>query len=283
MMSEIIEVSNVYKDFDGKRALDDLSFSIQTGETFGFLGPSGSGKTTTIKLLTAQEGYQSGSIQVFGKPAEGLKDPKQMKRIGVLTDNTGLYERLTVNANLKLFCKLYGVSNKRIGEVLDEVGLTGEESKVVSKLSKGMRQRVTLARTILHKPELLFLDEPTSALDPVSTERIHRILRTLNEEGTTVFLTTDDMYEAERICDRVAFLNKGTIQLQGPPRELRVRHSDSSITLLLKDGREQLVGNDHAGAERIQEVIAHQQLASVHSNEPTLGDIFARVTGKELL
>ena len=283
MMSEIIEVSNVYKDFDGKRALDDLSFSIQTGETFGFLGPSGSGKTTTIKLLTAQEGYQSGSIQVFGKPAEGLKDPKQMKRIGVLTDNTGLYERLTVNANLKLFCKLYGVSYKRIGEVLDEVGLTGEESKVVSKLSKGMRQRVTLARTILHKPELLFLDEPTSALDPVSTERIHRILRTLNEEGTTVFLTTHDMYEAERICDRVAFLNKGTIQLQGPPRELRVRHSDSSITLLLKDGREQLVGNDHAGAERIQEVIAHQQLASVHSNEPTLGDIFARVTGKELL
>ncbi|PRO66398.1 ABC transporter ATP-binding protein [Alkalicoccus urumqiensis] len=281
-MSEIIEVSNVRKDFDGKRALDDLSFSIQAGETFGFLGPSGSGKTTTIKLLTAQEGYQSGSVQVFGNAVEALKDPKQMKRIGVLTDNTGLYERLTVDANLKLYCNLYGLSYSRIAEVLHEVGLTGEESKVVSKLSKGMKQRVTLARTILHKPELLFLDEPTSALDPVSTERIHCILRTLNEEGTTVFLTTHDMYEAERICDRVAFLNKGKIQLQGPPRTLRVNHSDSSILLLLKDGREQLVGQNPEGAERIREVIASQQLASVHSNEPTLGDIFARVTGKEL-
>ncbi|WP_089750372.1 ABC transporter ATP-binding protein [Halobacillus alkaliphilus] len=281
-MSEIINVSNVHKEFDGKRALDDLSFSIQSGETFGFLGPSGSGKTTTIKLLTAQEGYQSGSIQVFGRAVEDLKDPKLMRRVGVLTDNSGLYERLTVNANLQLYCQLYSVPYKRIEEVLHEVGLTGEESKVVSKLSKGMRQRVILARTILHKPELLFLDEPTSALDPVSTERIHRILRTLNEEGTTIFLTTHDMYEAERICDRVAFLNKGHIQLQGPPRELRVSHSNSSITLLLKDGREQLVGNDHEGAEHIREVIANQQLASVHSNEPSLGDIFARVTGKEL-
>ncbi|MFG6146832.1 ABC transporter ATP-binding protein [Halobacillus sp. B23F22_1] len=281
-MNHMIDVTNVRKEYDGKKALDDLSFSIQTGETFGFLGPSGSGKTTTIKLLTAQEGYQAGNIHVFGAPVEKLRDPQQMKRIGVLTDNTGLYDRLTVEANLRLYCKLYDVAYQRIDEVLYEVGLTGEESKVVSKLSKGMRQRVTLARTILHKPKLLFLDEPTSALDPVSTERIHSILRRLNEEGTTIFLTTHDMYEAERICDRVAFLNKGHIQLQGPPRELRVSHSDSSITLLLKDGREQLVGKDEEGAERIGAAIASQQLASVHSNEPTLGDIFARVTGKEL-
>ncbi|SIS49598.1 ABC transporter ATP-binding protein [Salimicrobium flavidum] len=282
-MSNIIDVSNVDKEFSGERALDDLSFSIQSGETFGFLGPSGSGKTTTLMLLTAQEGYQAGDIQVFGASVEKLKDPKQMKRVGVLTDNTGLYERLTVEANLRLYCKLYDVNYQRIAEVLNEVGLSGEESKLVSKLSKGMKQRVKLARTILHKPELLFLDEPTSALDPVSTERIHSILRRLNEEGTTIFLTTHDMYEAERICDRVAFLNKGHIQLQGPPRDLRVSHSNSSITILLKDGREHLVGNDSEGAEHIKKAIANQELASVHSNEPTLGDIFALVTGKELV
>ncbi|WP_027964660.1 ABC transporter ATP-binding protein [Halalkalibacillus halophilus] len=281
-MSKIIDVANVNKEYEGKRALDNLSFSIQQGETFGFLGPSGSGKTTTIKLLTAQEHFQAGEMQVFGKPVANLKDPQQMKRIGVLTDNSGLYDRLTVKANLKLYCDLYDVDYKRIDEVLNDVGLTGEESKVVQKLSKGMRQRVTLARTILHKPELLFLDEPTSALDPVSTERIHRVLRSLNEEGTTIFLTTHDMHEAERICDRVAFLNKGSIQLDGPPKQLRVSHTDSSISISLSDGREVLVGNDHEGAARISEAITSNQLVAVHSNEPTLGEIFARVTGKEL-
>ncbi|WP_143414427.1 ABC transporter ATP-binding protein [Halobacillus massiliensis] len=282
-MSELIEVSNLQKEFEGKKALDALSFTIKKGETFGFLGPSGSGKTTTIKILTAQLSYSLGEVSVFGQSVKQLKNPAQMKRLGVLTDNTGLYERLTIHDNLKLYCDLYGVSYSRISEVLEEVGLSGEEKKQVSKMSKGMRQRATLARTILHKPELLFLDEPTSSLDPVSTERIHRVLRKLNEEGTTIFLTTHDMHEAERMCDRVAFLNKGRIQIQGTPKELRLSYTDSSITIVLKDGREQLLGKDSESAQRIAEAITSQQLVSIHSNEPTLGEIFARVTGKELL
>ncbi|CDQ21253.1 ABC-2 type transport system ATP-binding protein [Halobacillus karajensis] len=282
-MSELIEVDNLQKEFVGKKALDALSFTIKKGETFGFLGPSGSGKTTTIKILTAQLTYSSGKVHVFGQSAKQLKAPGQMKRIGVLTDNTGLYDRLTIYDNLKLYCDLYDLPYSRINEVLEEVGLSGEERKQVSKMSKGMKQRATLARTILHKPELLFLDEPTSSLDPVSTERIHRVLRKLNEEGTTIFLTTHDMHEAERMCDRLAFLNKGRIQIEGTPQELRLNYTDSSITIFLKNGREYLLGHDPESAQLIAEAITSGQLVSIHSNEPTLGEVFARVTGKGLL
>ncbi|WP_413377381.1 ABC transporter ATP-binding protein [Alkalihalobacillus sp. 1P02AB] len=282
-MENIIEVSQLQKDFEGKKALENVSFTIKKGETFGFLGPSGSGKTTTIKILTAQLTAFNGEVKVFGAPVEKLKKGSQMKRIGVLTDNTGLYERLSIEDNLKMYCDLYSVKYDRIDEVLEEVGLLKERPMQVSKLSKGMKQRVTLARTILHQPELLFLDEPTSALDPVSTERIHRSLKKLNEQGTTIFLTTHDMNEAEKICDRVAFLNKGEIRLMDTPSNLRLGYTDSSITLLLKDGSEKTVDKDHEGAELIKQAITTNQLKAIHSNEPTLGEIFVRVTGKELI
>ena len=185
---------------------------MKKGETIGFLGPSGSGKTTTIKILTAQLHPTAGEINVFGKPINKLKEPSFMKRIGILTDNSGLYERLTIFDNLSLYCDLYEVSKDRIDEVLESVNLRNEKNKQVQKLSKGMKQRATLARAILHKPDLLFLDEPTSALDPVNTKHIHEGLRKLSEEGTTIFLTTHDMHEAEEFCDRVAFLHDGEIK-----------------------------------------------------------------------
>ena len=144
-----------------------------------------------------------------------MKKGSSRKKIGVLTDNSGLYSRLSIYDNLKLYCELYEVPEKRIDEVLEIVNLKNEKKKIVSKLSKGMLQRVTLARTLLHEPELLFLDEPTSALDPVNSQHIHNGLRELNARGTTIFLTTHDMNEAELLCDRVAFLNKGQIQTDG--------------------------------------------------------------------
>ncbi|WP_339230071.1 ABC transporter ATP-binding protein [Oceanobacillus sp. FSL K6-2867] len=282
-MENIIEVKSLAKIFGNKAALEDVSFQVKKGETFGFLGPSGSGKTTTIKILTGQLIQTSGDASVFNIPAASLNKPSYRKKIGVITDNSGLYQRLSIYDNLKLYCDLYDVPTKRINEVLGMVNLTEDTKKVVSKLSKGMLQRVTLARAFLHEPELLFLDEPTSALDPANSKHIHDGLRKLNEKGTTIFLTTHDMSEAEALCKRVAFLHKGKIQLLDEPRVLRRQFSDTSVTVELKDGRKLNLPGGSKGADEIYNYLSTDQIVSIHSNEPTLGDIFVEVTGRELV
>ncbi|AXI10830.1 bacitracin ABC transporter ATP-binding protein [Oceanobacillus zhaokaii] len=282
-MENVIEVKSLAKIFGNQPALEDVNFHVKKGETFGFLGPSGSGKTTTIKILTGQLAQTSGDAKVFQTPTSSINKPAYRKKIGVITDNSGLYSRLSIYDNLKIYCDLYDVPRKRIDEVLKMVNLTEEPKKLVSKLSKGMLQRVTLARAFLHEPDLLFLDEPTSALDPANSKHIHDGLRRLNEKGTTIFLTTHDMTEAESLCNRVAFLNKGKIQLLDEPKALRRQFSDSSVTLELKDGREIMVTGDAKGANTIHQYMAAGQVVSIHSNEPTLGDIFVEVTGRELV
>src|SRR6185312_7200409 len=183
------------------------------------------------------------------------------------------YGRLSIYDNLKLYCELYGVAEKRIDEVLTIVNLTNEKKKVVSKLSKGMLQRVTLARTLLHEPELLFLDEPTSALDPVNSQHIHNGLRELNARGTTIFLTTHDMNEAELLCDRVAFLDKGKIQLMDEPTKLRRNYSDSTMTVELKNEEKVVLKSTAEGAQQLFDLMSSNNVVAIHSNEPTLGDI----------
>ncbi|KKB35526.1 ABC transporter ATP-binding protein [Bacillus thermotolerans] len=281
-MEHVIEVRELAKSFGNKVALKSISFDVKKGETIGFLGPSGSGKTTTIKILTAQLHPTAGEASVFGEPLEKLKDPSYMRRIGILTDNSGLYERLTIFDNLALYCDLYGISKKSIDEVLEVVNLQHDKNTPVQKLSKGMKQRVTLARAIVHKPDLLFLDEPTSALDPVNTKHIHEGLKQLNREGTTIFLTTHDMHEAEEMCDRVAFLHNGEIKLFDTPQKLRTRYGSSSVTVTLKGDQVVTVPKDEQGAEEIYRYMKDGQLAAIHSNEPTLGDIFVQLTGRNL-
>ena len=281
-MENVIEVKGLVKSFQNKTALKNVNFEVKKGETIGFLGPSGSGKTTTIKILTAQLHPTAGEVTVFGKPIDKLKDPSFMKRIGILTDNSGLYDRLSIYDNLALYCDLYDVEKGRIKDVLESVNLIDDKKKLVQKLSKGMKQRVTLARAILHKPDLLFLDEPTSALDPVNTKHIHDGLKKLNQEGTTIFLTTHDMHEAEVLCDRVSFLNNGEIQILDTPQNVRAQQVNTSISLLLKGNRTVVVEKDEQGANEIQQYIKSGQLLTIHSNEPTLGDIFVQLTGRNL-
>ncbi|MBP1991592.1 ABC transporter ATP-binding protein [Paenibacillus eucommiae] len=281
-MENMIEVTSLEKSFSNYRALKDVSFEIRKGEIFGFLGPSGSGKTTTIKILTAQLKPTSGSAYVFGVPTHKLQEERYRKKIGVVSDDTSLYGRLSVYDNLKLYCDLYQVPLKRIEVVLQMVNLAHESKRIVSKLSKGMLQRVTLARAFLHEPELLFLDEPTSALDPVNTKHIYEGLERLKEKGTTIFLTTHDMNEAETLCDRVAFLNNGEIQLIGAPKKLCEQHGDPTLTVELIDGSEVIVPKGPDGAQQLFEYMSKDQVASVQSNYPTLGDIFVEVTGRKL-
>src|SRR5699024_9510956 len=211
------------KVVDNHTALQDVSFQGKKGETVGFLGPSGSGKTTTIKILTDRVTSTSGKPEVFQMDDPEVKTPRRRNKKPVVPANTGLYHRLKIYDNLRLYCDLYGMPRKRINEVLEMVNLQNDDRKVVSKLSKGMIQRVVLARAFLHEPELLFLDEPTSALDTANSQHIHSGLRALSEKGTTIFLTTHDMSEAEYLCDQVAFLHKGKIQLLDAPAALRKR------------------------------------------------------------
>ncbi|MCM3709429.1 ABC transporter ATP-binding protein [Sporosarcina luteola] len=281
-MENIIEVSSLAKVFANQTAIESVDFQVKQGEIFGFLGPSGSGKTTTIKILTGQLTPTSGTANVFGESVSQLKKSEYRRRFGVLTDNSGLYGRLSIYDNLKLYCDLYDVPHSKIDEVLDAVNLKEEKSKKVSSLSKGMTQRVTLARALIHEPELLFLDEPTSALDPTNSLHIHEGLRALNAKGTTIFLTTHDMHEAETLCDRVAFLNKGKIQLLDTPDKLKKRYSDSTITVELTNGEKVILPAGSEGANQLFEYMNTDQVVTIHSNEPTLGDIFVQVTGRKL-
>ena len=282
-MGNMVEIENLAKTFGNEHALTNVNFDVKKGEIFGFLGSSGAGKTTTIKILTGQMSYTSGSVQIFGEDVIQLKKSKNRKRFGVLTDNSGLYDKLSIEDNLFFYCDLYDVPTNKVDEVLDVVQLREEKKKRVAKLSKGMRQRVTLARALLHEPALLFLDEPTSALDPVNTQYIYKVLRELNERGTTIFLTTHDMEEADYLCDRIAFLHDGEIKLLDTPDALKKQFAKDEIEIELKDGQHVTLSKSKKDAQTLYNYMENEEIETIHSKEPTIGDIFVYVTGRELI
>lgn len=280
---DVIQVEHIRKRFGQKDALADVSFSISKGDIFGFLGPSGSGKTTLIKILTAQLNPTSGQARVLNQPAEKMQQSSQKMRFGILTDNSGLYERLSIAENLELYRQLYDLPKPSIDKVLQFVNLSGERKKKVHHLSRGMRQRVMLACAIIHEPELLFLDEPTSALDPVNSAHIYKGLRYLNEKGTTIFLTTHDMAEAELMCNRVAILHQGQIQAIGSPRELKKQHRKNTVCIELLNGEVYELPINSGTADQIADWMKQGLIDRLETQEPSLGDIFIKMTGSELL
>lgn len=281
-MENIISMKNVRKDFGKNTALRNLTFDIKEGEIFGFLGPSGAGKTTTIKILTCQLIPTSGEIKVFGRDICSQKK-EIFKNIGVLSDNSGIYERLTVQDNLMLFADINGASRENLDEVLERIGMGKYKKMEAKKLSKGMKQRLIVARAVLHKPKLLFLDEPTSSLDPGTALDIHKLLIELNKEGTTIFLTTHNMEEADKLCHRVAFLNDGEIVDMGKPEVLKFKHANDNIKIILKrDNQVVMIKNNKEGAVQIKTWMEEGQILSIHSMEPNLEKIFLNLTGREL-
>lgn len=279
---DILSMQNVSLSFGSTRALDGLSFAVKEGEIFGFLGPSGAGKTTTIKLLTRQLRPGAGEIAVFGAPIARL-DSAAYEQIGILSDNSGVYERMSVYENMKLFADLRGLPASRIGEVLEKVGLADAGKRVAKKLSKGMRQRLILAMAVLHRPRLLFLDEPTAALDLATTAAIHRLLREMNDGGTTIFLTTHNMEEADRLCARVAFLNEGRIAETGVPAQLKLKYAKDRVRVLLEDGEALECARNPEAIGALLADLSGRGIASVHSEEPDLEEIFLQVTGRNLV
>jgi ABC-2 type transport system ATP-binding protein len=217
-------VEHLTKRFGERVAVDDVSFGVAAGEVFGFLGPNGAGKTTTVRMLATLIAPTSGTARVAGLLLDPANGVEIRKRIAVMTENPGLYLRLTVAENLEFFAGLYELAQPkaRIRQALAAVNLAGRANDPCGSLSKGLRQRVALARALLSDPAILFLDEPTSGLDPVASREVHELIDGLRERGVTVFLTTHRLEEAERLCDRVAILNT-SMRTIGRPDELRDR------------------------------------------------------------
>lgn len=280
-MEAILSMKNIYKEFGKTTALKGVSFDVQSGEIFGFLGPSGAGKTTTVKLFTAQLLQSSGELSIMGKNVMKHRN-EVFNHIGVLTDTSGLYERLSVLDNLMLFAKFKNVPEQQVKLILNQVGLEDQHKKVAGKLSRGMKQRVMLVRALLNQPKILFLDEPTASLDPGTTLEIHKLLRSLNANGTTIFLTTHNMEEADKLCNRVAFLNNGEIVELGPPEFLKRKYASDQIELVLNNGSKQFVKKDAEGGNLIKDLLEKNALSTLHSLEPSLEKIFLNITGKEL-
>ena len=272
----MITVEKITKRFGNKTALNQIQFNVEKGEIFGFLGPSGAGKTTLINILTGQLKADEGTTQLLGKDTKDLT-PEDLAHIGLVGDSSGYYEKLSLEKNLIVYAKIYGLPNSRVDEVLEQVGLLESKKTIAEKLSTGMRQRMFLARALLNRPELLFLDEPTSGLDPMTSKKIHRLLEELKAAGTTIFLTTHDMVEATEMCDRISLLNQGDLVEIGTPRDIIQKYNqEKRVKVTYMDHSEQVMAFEDLKDQDMT------QVELIHSMEPTLEDIFIQLTGEKL-
>jgi ABC-2 type transport system ATP-binding protein len=295
------------------RAVEDVSFDIEEGELFGLLGPNGAGKTTTVKMLTTLLIPTAGGAAVKG--FDVVKQSQQVReQIGfIFGGERGLYWRLSGIDNLRYFASLYGVapevSKKRIPYLLELVGLHGRGEEKVEGFSRGMKQRLHVARTLLHDPPVLFLDEPTIGLDPVGAREFRNVILNLQSEKKTILLTTHYMFEADALCDRVAVINHGCIIAMDTPAGLKQHVSDLSVvevetfgassaalqtirdlpfvdSLAVEDHeqRQQLLVQTRRGAEAVADImsaLAGQRVGRVIVREPTLEDAYVRLVGGE--
>ncbi|MCR5250399.1 MAG: ABC transporter ATP-binding protein [Lachnospiraceae bacterium] len=278
----MIQCSGVRKKYADKEVLKGIDLDIPSGRIFGLLGPSGAGKTTLIRIITGQQGADSGRVRVLDKEVGELSG-KDKKQFGIMMDQFGLYERLSCIDNLKIFADVYGVPYRRIKDILELVGLADAAKKPASALSKGMRARLCLARVFMHAPGIIFLDEPTSGLDPQTARSVHKLILEKKESGCTIFLTTHNMEEASSLCDTVALLNEGTIVEEGTPGEIcRKYNHQKKIKLHLASGEDMELEHEKSSAEEIARLLEEGRIETIHSSEPNLETVFLELTGRKL-
>lgn len=283
----MITVDNLKFSYTSKspEVVKDISFFMNRGEVFGFLGPSGAGKSTAQKILTGQLKNYSGSVKIDGSEIKNA-GRSIYNRIGVAFEFPNLYEKLTAVENLRLFGSFY---NREITDpliLLRMVNLFDDRNTLAGSFSKGMKMRLNFARSIMHKPELLFLDEPTSGLDPVNAKMVKDIIKDLRNGGTTVFLTTHNMNDADSLCDHLALIDNGSLLISGTPADLKVQYGERKlkVTLNQSDSRiEEEFGLAGLGSNaRFIELLNSENLETIHTCEASLEDVFIKVTGHNL-
>ncbi len=279
-MNMVIEIKNLNHHFGDNKVLKDINLNITEGEIFGLLGPSGAGKTTLINILTGQLQASGGNCNIMGISPTDMTG-EHYKQIGIMMDNFGLYERMSCYDNLKFYQMLDNNENINIELVLENINLLAAKKTPVMNLSKGMKNRLAFARAILRTPKVLFLDEPTSGLDPKTVEAIHEMILAEKKRGTTVFLTTHNMYEAEKLCDNIALLNKGKIVEYGAPQDICRRYNhQKKINIHLKNGRDITLEHNKECGVQIQTYFSNDEIETIHSTEPNLETIFMELTGR---
>ncbi len=286
--SKVIKVQNLYHSYsnDDNYAVSDVSFEIKKGEIFGFLGPSGAGKSTTQNILVGLLQLQQGVVEVAGYDVKHIKN-KMFNKIGMSFEQSNVYSKMSGLENLQFYRKLFDVETRDPMDLIKLVGLDGKEHIKAGKYSKGMKHRLTFARSMINNPEMWFLDEPTTGLDPAIASQIKDIIREENQKGVTIFLTTHNMYIADELCDRVAFIVDGKIRLIDSPKALKLKYGEKLVEVeYFKNGdliKESFSIVDKEDKNRLVEVINNCDIQTMHTKEATLEEIFIKVTGRGLV
>lgn len=278
-MKVAISIENLTKKYNELEALKSLSFQVKEGECAGLLGPNGAGKSTTIKILTGQLQPTSGSVKILD--IDPIQNPKKVHDfIGYVPDIQSIYDEITVEQNIDIFRRIYREPKERTKEIIHRVDLIDQKKTKAKNLSRGLRQRLLLARTLVHTPKILFLDEPTTGLDPSSTDFICQILEELKRNKVTMLLSTHLMSLAERLCNHIVLLNKGEKKEEGTLSELKGRYGDSQIKVkFLSKGKEEItmIPFNNTFIDELAKIHRESKILSINTNEASLEDIFIRI------
>lgn len=261
-----------------------IDFCIEKGEIYGFLGPSGAGKSTTQKILTRLLSDYNGNASVMGKELN-LWDNRFYNHIGVGFELPNHYAKLTGLENLQLFASLYDKPTVNLMELLDRVGLKNAAHQKTEAYSKGMKMRLNFVRALVHDPEILFFDEPTSGLDPVNARNLKNYIVELKQKGKTIFLTTHNMYDADELCDRVAFITEGHIMAEDAPKNLKIKYGKPTLTIEYQNESLHMAEFDLDGIglnTTFLDLIKTHSIVSIHSREASLDEVFIKTTGQTL-
>jgi fluoroquinolone transport system ATP-binding protein len=283
----MIEVEGLYYSYskNDNFAVKDVSFKVAEGEIFGFLGPSGAGKSTTQGILTGLLQLQKGDVSVAGYDIKNISQ-KMFNKIGMSFEQSNVYSKLTAKENLSFYSKLFDVETRDPIELINLVGLGGKENMRTGEFSKGMKHRLTFARSMINNPTMWFLDEPTTGLDPAIAADIKDIIKEHNNKGVTVFLTTHNMYIADELCDRVAFIIDGEIKLINSPKNLKLQYGKKLVEVeyaqedsVKKETFSTIIQKDKG---LLRQIIADKEILTMHTKEATLEEIFIKITGRGL-
>ncbi len=282
----MINVANLSYKYRGNSndTVKDISFSVMQGEIFGFLGPSGAGKSTTQKILIKLLNDYSGKIEVKGKDIK-KQDGNYFNQIGVCFELPNHYLKLTALENLQYFSEFYKYKPANLLELLDKVGLAKDANLKVENYSKGMKMRLNFVRSMMHNPDILFLDEPTTGLDPVNARKIKYIILEQKRMGKTIFITTHNMHDADELCDRIAFMVDGRLEIIDSPKNIKQLGGKRVVNVEYENGSVNSVDfsiDGLADNAEFHTLLRGSYIRSIHSKEATLEDIFIQVTGKNL-